>query len=202
MRFSSASYDQTISGSLDLTEKNENRPRFESTMKFVEDYLKTVVQQPNSFADGEQNKLTHEVSRLASHPSQKTSLSPSGRQSRSSSDLLRLLQFRGSSQAHSNTPRPSRHNESSLHGRATRSVCDRRHATGGIDIEIRACHRGQESLQHSRRDRRVTERRARRSRLRDENERHRHSRVHSRHSTRLSHIASHFDLQAEIRSAR
>jgi len=30
-------------------------------MKFVEDYLKTVVQQPNSFADREQNKLTHEV---------------------------------------------------------------------------------------------------------------------------------------------
>jgi len=30
-------------------------------MKFVEDYLKTVVEQPNSFADREQNKLTHEV---------------------------------------------------------------------------------------------------------------------------------------------
>ena len=30
-------------------------------MKFVEDYLKTVVQQPNPFADREQNKLTHEV---------------------------------------------------------------------------------------------------------------------------------------------
>jgi hypothetical protein len=34
-------------------------------MKFVEDYLKTVVQQPNSFADREQNKLTHEVVNLA-----------------------------------------------------------------------------------------------------------------------------------------
>lgn len=30
-------------------------------MKFVEDYLKTVVEQPNSFGDREQNKLTHEV---------------------------------------------------------------------------------------------------------------------------------------------
>ena len=55
------SYDQTISGSLEPTEKNENRPKFESTMKFVEDYLKTVVEQPNSFSDREQNKLTHEV---------------------------------------------------------------------------------------------------------------------------------------------
>lgn len=55
------SYDQTISGSLEPTEKNENRPKFETTMKFVEDYLKTVVEQPNSFADREQNKLTHEV---------------------------------------------------------------------------------------------------------------------------------------------
>jgi hypothetical protein len=55
------SYDQTISGSLEPTEKNENHPKFESTMRFVEDYLKTVVQQPNSFADREQNKLTHEV---------------------------------------------------------------------------------------------------------------------------------------------
>lgn len=55
------SYDQTISGSLDPTEKNENRPKFQSTMKFVEDFLRTVVQQPNSFADREQNKLTHEV---------------------------------------------------------------------------------------------------------------------------------------------
>ncbi|CAF1170496.1 unnamed protein product [Adineta ricciae] len=58
-------YDQTISGSLDPSEKQENRINFESTMKFVEDYLKTVVQQPNSFADGEQNKLTHEVVNLA-----------------------------------------------------------------------------------------------------------------------------------------
>ncbi len=55
------SYDQTISGSLEPTEKNENRPKFETTMKFVEDYLKTVVEQPNSFSDREQNKLTHEV---------------------------------------------------------------------------------------------------------------------------------------------
>jgi hypothetical protein len=55
------SYDQTISGSLEPTEKNENRPKFESTMRFVEDYLKTVVEQPNSFSDREQNKLTHEV---------------------------------------------------------------------------------------------------------------------------------------------
>jgi len=55
------SYDQTISGSLEPTEKNENLPKFESTMKFVEDYLKTVVEQPNSFSDREQNKLTHEV---------------------------------------------------------------------------------------------------------------------------------------------
>jgi hypothetical protein len=54
-------YDQTISGSLEPTEKNESRPKFESTMKFVEDYLKTVVEQPNSFSDREQNKLTHEV---------------------------------------------------------------------------------------------------------------------------------------------
>ncbi|CAF0857142.1 unnamed protein product [Adineta ricciae] len=58
-------YDQTISGSLEPTEKNENRPKFESTMKFVEDYLKTVVEQPNSFSDREQNKLTHEVVNLA-----------------------------------------------------------------------------------------------------------------------------------------
>ncbi|CAF1295313.1 unnamed protein product [Adineta steineri] len=58
-------YDQTISGSLEPTEKNENRPKFESTMKFVEDYLKTVVEQPNSFSDVEQNKLTHEVVNLA-----------------------------------------------------------------------------------------------------------------------------------------
>jgi hypothetical protein len=58
------SYDQTISGSLEPTEKNENRPKFESTMKFVEDYLKTVVEQPNSFSDREQNKLTHEVNEL------------------------------------------------------------------------------------------------------------------------------------------
>lgn len=55
------SYDQTISGSLEPTEKNENKEKFEPTMKFVEDYLNTVVQQPNSFADREQNKLTHEV---------------------------------------------------------------------------------------------------------------------------------------------
>lgn len=63
------SYDQTISGSLDPAEKNENRPRFQSTMKFVEDFLRTVVQQPNSFADREQNKLTHEVMNifLSSH---------------------------------------------------------------------------------------------------------------------------------------
>ncbi|CAF4343593.1 unnamed protein product, partial [Adineta steineri] len=40
-------------------------PKFESTMKFVEDYLKTVVEQPNSFSDVEQNKLTHEVVNLA-----------------------------------------------------------------------------------------------------------------------------------------
>jgi hypothetical protein len=58
------SYDQTISGSLEPTEKNENRPKFETTMKFVEDYLKTVVEQPNSFSDREQNKLTHEVNEL------------------------------------------------------------------------------------------------------------------------------------------
>ncbi|CAF0725008.1 unnamed protein product [Rotaria sp. Silwood1] len=58
-------YDQTISGSLEPTEKNENRPKFEATMKFVEDYLKTVVEQPNSFSDREQNKLTHEVVNLA-----------------------------------------------------------------------------------------------------------------------------------------
>ncbi len=58
------SYDQTISGSLEPTEKEENRLKFESTMKFVEDYLKTVVQQPNSFSDSEQNKLTHEVTCL------------------------------------------------------------------------------------------------------------------------------------------
>lgn len=55
------SYDQTISASMELTEKNESRPKFESTRKFVEDYLRTVVQQPNSFVDREQNKLTHEV---------------------------------------------------------------------------------------------------------------------------------------------
>ncbi len=60
-KFHRCSYDQTISGSLEPTEKNENRPKFESTMKFVEDYLKTVVEQPNSFSDREQNKLTHEV---------------------------------------------------------------------------------------------------------------------------------------------
>ncbi|CAF1314468.1 unnamed protein product [Adineta steineri] len=58
-------YDQTLSGSLEPTEKEENRIKFESTMKFVEDYLKTVVQQPNSFSDREQNKLTHEVVNLA-----------------------------------------------------------------------------------------------------------------------------------------
>ncbi|CAF3881050.1 unnamed protein product [Rotaria sp. Silwood2] len=58
-------YDQTISGSLELTEKNESQPKFEATMKFVEDYLKTVVEQPNSFSDREQNKLTHEVVNLA-----------------------------------------------------------------------------------------------------------------------------------------
>ncbi|CAF3404296.1 unnamed protein product [Rotaria sp. Silwood1] len=58
-------YDQTINGSLEPTEKNENQVKFESTMKFVEDYLNTVVQQPNSFADREQNKLTHEVVNLA-----------------------------------------------------------------------------------------------------------------------------------------
>ncbi|CAF1142542.1 unnamed protein product, partial [Didymodactylos carnosus] len=51
--------------SLEPVEKNENRPRFETTMKFVEDYLKTVVEQPNSFSDREQNKLTHEVVNLA-----------------------------------------------------------------------------------------------------------------------------------------
>ena len=55
------SYDQTLSGSLEPTEKNDNQPRFELTIKFVEDYLKTIVQQQNSFADREQNKLTHEV---------------------------------------------------------------------------------------------------------------------------------------------
>ncbi|CAF1230291.1 unnamed protein product, partial [Rotaria sordida] len=58
-------YDQTINGSLEPTEKNDNRSKFESTMKFVEDYLNTVVQQPNSFSDREQNKLTHEVVNLA-----------------------------------------------------------------------------------------------------------------------------------------
>jgi len=58
------SYDQTIITSLEPTEKEENRLKFESTMKFVEDYLKTVVQQPNSFSDREQNKLTHEVTCL------------------------------------------------------------------------------------------------------------------------------------------
>jgi hypothetical protein len=61
LKFCFFRYDQTISGSLEPTEKNESRPKFESTMKFVEDYLKTVVEQPNSFADREQNKLTHEV---------------------------------------------------------------------------------------------------------------------------------------------
>lgn len=55
------SYDQTINGAIESTEKNENKLKFESTMKFVEDYLAIVVQQPNSFADREQNKLTHEV---------------------------------------------------------------------------------------------------------------------------------------------
>ncbi|CAF4174789.1 unnamed protein product [Rotaria socialis] len=58
-------YDQTINGSLEPTDKNENKLKFESTMKFVEDYLNTVVEQPNSFADREQNKLTHEVVNLA-----------------------------------------------------------------------------------------------------------------------------------------
>ncbi|CAF1043799.1 unnamed protein product, partial [Didymodactylos carnosus] len=56
-------YDQCHS--LDPVERNENRPKFETTMKFVEDYLKTVVEQPNSFGDREQNKLTHEVVNLA-----------------------------------------------------------------------------------------------------------------------------------------
>jgi inositol 1,4,5-triphosphate receptor type 1 len=56
-----SSYDQTITGSLEPTEKNDNQPKFESTMKFVEDHLKTVVEQPNSFSDRELNKLTHEV---------------------------------------------------------------------------------------------------------------------------------------------
>ncbi|CAF3997190.1 unnamed protein product, partial [Rotaria sp. Silwood2] len=58
-------YDQTINSSLESSEKSENRLKFESTMKFVEDYLNTVVQQPNSFSDREQNKLTHEVVNLA-----------------------------------------------------------------------------------------------------------------------------------------
>ncbi|CAM4826069.1 unnamed protein product [Rotaria magnacalcarata] len=58
------SYDQTINTSLEPTEKHENRFKFETTIKFVEEYLNTVVQQPNSFADREQNKLTHEIVNL------------------------------------------------------------------------------------------------------------------------------------------
>ncbi|CAM4838498.1 unnamed protein product, partial [Rotaria magnacalcarata] len=57
-------YDQTINTSLEPTEKHENRFKFETTIKFVEEYLNTVVQQPNSFADREQNKLTHEIVNL------------------------------------------------------------------------------------------------------------------------------------------
>lgn len=43
-------------------ELDQTQTKFESTMKFVEDYLKTVAEQPNPFLDQEQNKLTFEVS--------------------------------------------------------------------------------------------------------------------------------------------
>ena len=91
MVFSLNSYDQTITGSLEPTEKNENRPKFESTMKFVEDYLKTVVEQPNSFADREQNKLTHEVILTPETNEFLSNDCIPGRELSSSVDIFRLL---------------------------------------------------------------------------------------------------------------
>lgn len=42
-------------------EKERVKPKFASTILFVEDYLETVVKQDGAFADRKQNKLTYEV---------------------------------------------------------------------------------------------------------------------------------------------
>lgn len=42
-------------------EKERVKPKFASTILFVEDYLLTVVSQDGAFADRKQNKLTYEV---------------------------------------------------------------------------------------------------------------------------------------------
>ena len=44
-------------------EKERVKPKFASTIMFVEDYLQTVVSQDGAFADRKQNKLTYEVGR-------------------------------------------------------------------------------------------------------------------------------------------
>ncbi|XP_055999570.1 inositol 1,4,5-trisphosphate receptor type 1-like isoform X4 [Ostrea edulis] len=46
-------------------EKERVKPKFASTILFVEDYLLTVVSQDGAFADRKQNKLTYEVVNLA-----------------------------------------------------------------------------------------------------------------------------------------
>lgn len=46
-------------------EKERVKPKFASTILFVEDYLETVVKQDGAFADRKQNKLTYEVVNLA-----------------------------------------------------------------------------------------------------------------------------------------
>nr|XP_022296363.1 inositol 1,4,5-trisphosphate receptor type 1-like isoform X5 [Crassostrea virginica] len=46
-------------------EKERVKPKFASTIMFVEDYLQTVVSQDGAFADRKQNKLTYEVVNLA-----------------------------------------------------------------------------------------------------------------------------------------
>ena len=74
-------------------------------MKFVEDFLRTVVQQPNSFADREQNKLTHEVTNhLLSFLSMR-SVSSEGGQPCATFNLLWFLQLRRFAEINANTSR-------------------------------------------------------------------------------------------------
>ncbi|XP_061430042.1 inositol 1,4,5-trisphosphate receptor type 1-like [Lethenteron reissneri] len=47
------------------TSTAESQSRFKETIAFVEDYLRTVVDQSNPFSDGDKNKLTYEVVNLA-----------------------------------------------------------------------------------------------------------------------------------------
>ena len=69
LKLSISDYDsgQTEDNSSRESVQESVRTRFSSTMTFVEDYLKNVVDKMWTFSDTEQNKLTFEVVKLARH---------------------------------------------------------------------------------------------------------------------------------------